>query len=191
MRPRISIRGFVRWSVRWSVGPSVRQAFLKHRGNRDLRTTKYQGTHRIAFLVEIQENSAKFKKIQENSAIYWTHHCLNRTCFNGKKYEKHENCSTGVAYGSWQYWKGCSSELSPGSPWGGLQGKMKSSSEPYWAYDYATFTALGDLILCQHTHIFLLNKVEEDAYWKDFIRPQEGGPKWPPHSTKLSAEPTK
>ena len=71
MRPRISIRGCVRPSVgpsvRWSVGPSVRQAFLKHRGNRDLRTTKYQGTHRIAFLVEIQENSRKFSKIQENS----------------------------------------------------------------------------------------------------------------------------
>ena len=67
MRPRISIRGFVRPSVGPSVRGSVRQVFLKHRGNRDLRTTKHQGTHRIAFLVEIQENSRKFSKIEENS----------------------------------------------------------------------------------------------------------------------------
>ena len=49
------------------MGPSVGQAFLKHPRNRDLRTTKYQGTHRIEFLVEIQENLRKFKKIQQNS----------------------------------------------------------------------------------------------------------------------------
>ena len=76
MRPRISIRGFVRPLVR----PSVRHAFLKYRENEDFKTIKHQGTHRIAFLVEIQENSRKFKKIQENSAIYWTHRCSNRTC---------------------------------------------------------------------------------------------------------------
>ena len=54
-----------------SVGPWVRplvgHAFLKYHGNGDLRTIKHQGTHRIAFLVEIQENSRKFSKIQENS----------------------------------------------------------------------------------------------------------------------------
>ena len=70
MRPRISIRGFVRPSVGpsvcWSVGPSVHQAFLKYCGNVELKTRKHQGTHRIGFLVEIQENSAKFKKIQQN-----------------------------------------------------------------------------------------------------------------------------
>ena len=66
MRPRISIRGFVRLSIRPSVRPSVRplvspsvgHMFLKYHG-------KHHGTHRIAFLVEIQENSAKFKKIQQ------------------------------------------------------------------------------------------------------------------------------
>ena len=47
------------------MGPSVRHAFLKYRGNGVLRTTKHQGTHRIAFIVEIQENSRKFKKIQQ------------------------------------------------------------------------------------------------------------------------------
>jgi len=47
MRPHISIRGFVR--------PWVRHAFLKYRGNEEFKT-KNQGTHRIAFLVEIQEN---------------------------------------------------------------------------------------------------------------------------------------
>ena len=31
--------------------------------------------------VEIQENSRKFSQIQENSAIYWTHRCSNRTRF--------------------------------------------------------------------------------------------------------------
>ena len=36
---------------------------------------------RIVYL-EIQENSAKFKNIQENSAFYWTHHCSNRTCLS-------------------------------------------------------------------------------------------------------------
>ena len=39
----------------------------------------------IAFLSwnlsKFKKNSAKFKKIQENSAIYWTHRCSNRTCF--------------------------------------------------------------------------------------------------------------
>ena len=62
MRPRISIKGFVRPSVRGSVGPWVRRSvgpsvrpsvghvFLKNRGNRVLRTTK-------------QVNSSKFKKI--------------------------------------------------------------------------------------------------------------------------------
>ena len=84
--------------------------------------------------------------------------------FYVKKKEKHKNCSIGVAYGSQQYWKGCLSELSPGGLRGGPQGKTKSSSEPCSASDYTTFTALGDLILCQHTHIFLLNKVEENAY---------------------------
>jgi len=69
-------------SVRPSIGPSVRNPFLINRGNEDFKTIKHQETHRIAFLVEIQENSrkfkkiqensAKFKKIQENSAIYWT-----------------------------------------------------------------------------------------------------------------------
>ena len=68
MRPRISIRGFVRLSVGPSVRGSVGQAFLKYRGNRVLRTTKHQGTHRIAFYLKfkkIQENSAKFKKIKQ------------------------------------------------------------------------------------------------------------------------------
>ena len=105
MRPRISIWGFVRpWSVR---GPSVRQAFLKYRGNRELNTIKHRETHRIKFLdasthlykrlcpsvgpwvrrsvgpsvrqaflkyrgnrvlrTTKQVNSSKFKKIQENS----------------------------------------------------------------------------------------------------------------------------
>ena len=77
-----------------------------------------------------------------------------------------------------------------GTP-GGPQGKTKLSSEQCSASDYTTFTALGELISSQHTHIFLLTKAEEDAYWKDFIWPQEGGPKWPPRLTKLSAEPTK
>ena len=63
MRPRISIRGFVRRSVRGSVG----HAFLKYCGNEDFKTIKHQETHRIAFLVEIQENSRKFKKIQKKS----------------------------------------------------------------------------------------------------------------------------
>ena len=66
MRPRISIRGFVRLSIGPSVGLSVRwsvrQAFLKYCGNEDFKTIKHQGTQRIAFLVEIQE---KFKKIQQ------------------------------------------------------------------------------------------------------------------------------
>ena len=61
------------------VRQSVGHAFLKYRGNEDFKTIKHQETQRIAFLVEIQENSAKFKKIQENSAIYRTHRCLNRT----------------------------------------------------------------------------------------------------------------
>ena len=52
----------------------------KTQGNLRETSGKHQGTHRIVFLVEIQENSAKFKKIQENSAIYWTHRCSNRTC---------------------------------------------------------------------------------------------------------------
>ena len=34
---------------------------------RPVKTLKHQETHRIAFLVEIQENSRKFKKIQQNS----------------------------------------------------------------------------------------------------------------------------
>ena len=50
MRPRISIRAFVRLSVGPSVGRSVGHAFFKNRGNRVLRTTK-------------QVNSSKFKKI--------------------------------------------------------------------------------------------------------------------------------
>merc|ERR1712055_189889 len=57
----------VRPSVRWSVRGSVGHAFLKYRGNEDFKTIKHQETHRIAFLVEIQENSRKFKKIQKNS----------------------------------------------------------------------------------------------------------------------------
>merc|ERR1712055_489551 len=72
----------VRPSVRWSVRGSVGHAFLKYRGNEDFKTIKHQETHRIAFLVEIQENSRKVSKIQENSAIYWTHRCSNRTCFS-------------------------------------------------------------------------------------------------------------
>ena len=111
--------------------------------------------------------------------------------FYEKKHEKHENCSTGVAYGSGQYRKGCSYELSPGGPWRGPQGKTRLSSEPYLASNYTTFTALRDLISSQHTHIFFLSMAEGDAYGKDFIRLKEGGPKWPPRSTKLSAEPTK
>ena len=67
MRPRISIRGAVRLLVHPSVRGSVRHAFLKYRGNEDFKTIKHQETHRIAFLVEIQENSRKFKKIQQNS----------------------------------------------------------------------------------------------------------------------------
>ena len=78
MCPRISIKGFVhpsvgplvRWSVGLSVRWSVRNPFLINCGNEDLKTIKHQGTHRIAFLVEIQENSAEFKKIQENSAKF-------------------------------------------------------------------------------------------------------------------------
>ena len=92
--------------------------------------------------------------------------------FYEKKHEKHENCSTGVAYGSWQYRKGCSYELSPGGPWRGPQGKTRLSSEPYLASDYTTFTALRDLILYQHTHIIFLSKAEEDAYQlQDFFAP--------------------
>ena len=57
-------------SVRWSIGPWVRgsmgPAFLKYHGNGDLRVIKHQETHRIAFLVEIQESSRKFSKIQQN-----------------------------------------------------------------------------------------------------------------------------
>ena len=41
------------------------QAFLKYPGNGDLWTINHQGTHRIAFLVKIQENSRKFMKIQQ------------------------------------------------------------------------------------------------------------------------------
>ena len=67
-----TIRSFFRPSVGPSIGPWVRHAFLKYRGNGDFKT-KHQGTHSIAFLVEIQENSARLKKIQENLAIYWTH----------------------------------------------------------------------------------------------------------------------
>ena len=62
-----SVRPSVRPSVGPSVRPSVRHAFLKYRGNEDFKTIKHQETHRIAFLVEIQENSRKFKKIQQNS----------------------------------------------------------------------------------------------------------------------------
>ena len=72
MRPRISIRGFVRPSVRRSVGPSVRRSVRNALTKivitaRKLKETsgKHQGTHRIAFLVKIQENSEKFKKIQQ------------------------------------------------------------------------------------------------------------------------------
>ena len=50
-------------SVRGSMGPcvrgSIRHAFLKYRGNEDFKTIKHWGTQRNAFLVEIQENSAK------------------------------------------------------------------------------------------------------------------------------------
>ena len=77
MRPRISIRGFVRRSVRGSIHPSVGHAFLKCRGNGDFKQIKHQGTHRIAFFwwnsrkfKKIQQNSRKFKKIQENSAKF-------------------------------------------------------------------------------------------------------------------------
>ena len=66
MRPRISIRGFVRPLVHPSVCPWVRYASLKYRGNEDFKKIKHQGTHRIAFLVEIPENSRKFRKIHEN-----------------------------------------------------------------------------------------------------------------------------
>ena len=72
-------------SVRGSVRQSLRNPLTKNAITaRKLKETseKHQGTHRIAFLVEIQENSAKFKKIQENSAIYWTHLCSNWTCFH-------------------------------------------------------------------------------------------------------------
>ena len=78
-----------------------------------------------------------------------------------------------------------------GAPGGAPQGKTKLSSDPYSASDYTTFTALRYLISSQHTHIFFLSMAEGDAYGKDFIRLKEGGPKWPPRSTKLSAEPTK
>ena len=54
-------------SVRPLVRPWVRNPFLINRGNENFKTIKHQGTHRIAFLVEIQENSRKFKKIQQNS----------------------------------------------------------------------------------------------------------------------------
>ena len=64
-RPNISIRGFVRPSIGPSVRPSVRNPFLKYHGNYDFKTIKHQGTHWIVFLVEIQENSAKFQKIQQ------------------------------------------------------------------------------------------------------------------------------
>jgi len=57
-------------SVRPSIHPWVRNPFLKYRGNEDFKTIKHQGTHRIAFLVEIPENSRKFKKIQENSTKF-------------------------------------------------------------------------------------------------------------------------
>ena len=77
------------------------------------------------------------------------------------------------------------------APGGAPQGKTKLSSDPYSASDYTTFTELRDLISSQHTHIFFLSKAEEDAYGNNFIWPKEGGPKWPPRSTKLSAEPTK
>ena len=53
-----------------SVHLSVRQVFLEYRRNGDFKTIKHQGTHRIAFLGEIQENSRKFSKIQENSAKF-------------------------------------------------------------------------------------------------------------------------
>ena len=46
------------------------QAFLKYCGNEDFKTIKHQGTHRIAFLVESQENSRNFSKIQENSTKF-------------------------------------------------------------------------------------------------------------------------
>ena len=46
------------------------QAFLKYPENGDPWTINHQGTHRIAFLVEIQEKSRKFNKIQENSTNF-------------------------------------------------------------------------------------------------------------------------
>ena len=56
----------------WSVHPSIRQVFLEFCRNGDFKRIKHQGTHRIAYLVEIQENSRKiqqyskkFKKIQQ------------------------------------------------------------------------------------------------------------------------------
>ena len=55
MRPRISIRAFVRPSVRRSVPGSVRHAFLK---NREFN--------------KIQGNSTKFNKIQQNSRLFAT-----------------------------------------------------------------------------------------------------------------------
>ena len=46
----LSIRGFVHLLVHLSV----RQAFLKYRGNEELKT-KHQGTHRITFFKKIQQ----------------------------------------------------------------------------------------------------------------------------------------
>ena len=49
------------------VGLWVRNPFLINHEN---GIRNHQGTHRNAFLVEIQETSAKIKKIQENSAKF-------------------------------------------------------------------------------------------------------------------------
>ena len=64
MRPRISIRGFVRpWVGPW-VGPWVRNPLTKNA----ILARKFQ---------KIPGNSRKFF----HSQIYWTHLCSYRTCF--------------------------------------------------------------------------------------------------------------
>ena len=73
MRPRIYAHPSVRRSVR---NPLTKNAIMS--GKR--KETSTIVCTQLKFK-KILENSAKFNKSQENSAIYWTHRCSDRTCF--------------------------------------------------------------------------------------------------------------
>merc|ERR1712212_489780 len=63
----MGVRPLVRPLVRELVRNPLTKNVITARKLKENSGKHHQGTHRIAFLFEIQENSAKFKKIQENS----------------------------------------------------------------------------------------------------------------------------